>query len=210
MDHSLLPILVASARGIFPKDDGAFHVVPPLPDGRYAVVCFTGCAYVCASESFDRLASLGCDGFGGALRPQLLLHLAGPQGRVHEIDVTLAALGQGRDPYALPPELGDSRHPRVAYARSQRRDVCVHGDERGLITLAKGLAGRDEISIETPEVAFGKGGGRSLLRDVLAAWPEGQPLFAAVSPGNARSLRAFLAAGFRPVASEVLIERSSG
>jgi hypothetical protein len=33
----------------------------------------------------------------------------------------------------------------------------------------------------------------------------GTAVFAAVSPGNARSLRAFLACGFKPVASEVLI-----
>jgi hypothetical protein len=86
-------------------------------------------------------------------------------------------------------------------------DVRVHGDERDLITLAKDLAGRDEISIESPEANFVKSGGRSLLRDMLATWPEGQPLFAAVSPGNAGSLRAFLTAGFRPVESEVLIDR---
>ncbi|MFN7189884.1 MAG: hypothetical protein ACK5U4_00390 [Rhodospirillales bacterium] len=29
-----------------------------------------------------------------------------------------------------------------------RRNVLVHGDERDLITLAKDLAGRDELSIE--------------------------------------------------------------
>jgi hypothetical protein len=34
-----------------------------------------------------------------------------------------------------------------------------------------------------------------------------QPLFAAASPGNARWLRAFLAAELRPVASAVLIGR---
>ena len=207
--HPLLPLLVAAARGTFPKDEGAFHLLPPLPDCRVAVVCFTGCAYVCASESSDVLVRLGCDGFGGALGPRLLLHLAGPRGKVHELDVTLAALEKGSGARALPPDLGDAEHPRVAYARSLRSDVRVHGDERGLITLAKGLAGRDEFSIEVSEVNFGKGGGRSLLRDVLAAWPWGQPLFAAAWPGNARSLRAFLAAGFRPVGSEVLIERTS-
>jgi hypothetical protein len=127
---------------------------------------------------------------------------------VHEIDVTLAALGHGSDARSLQPDLGDAAHPRVAYARRLRRDVLVQGDERGLITLVKGLAGRDEISIETPEASFGKGGGRSLMRDVLAAWPKGLPLFAAVSPGNARSMRAFLAAGFRLIGSEVLIEKT--
>jgi hypothetical protein len=40
---------------------------------------------------------------------------------------------------------------------------------------------------------------------VPALLPAGEPLFAAVSPGNARSLRAFLAVGFTPVASEVII-----
>jgi hypothetical protein len=37
------------------------------------------------------------------------------------------------------------------------RDVRVHGDERGLITLAKDLARLDEISIESSEASFGKG-----------------------------------------------------
>jgi hypothetical protein len=37
-----------------------------------------------------------------------------------------------------------------------------------------------------------------------------EPVFAAVSPGNARSLRAFLAAGFVPLGSEALIEPGRG
>jgi hypothetical protein len=36
--------------------------------------------------------------------------------------------------------------------------------------------------------------------------PAGEPVFAAVAPGNACSLRAFLAAGFTPVGSEVIIQ----
>jgi RimJ/RimL family protein N-acetyltransferase len=32
-----------------------------------------------------------------------------------------------------------------------------------------------------------------------------EPVFAAVSPGNARSLRALLACGFTPIGSEVLL-----
>jgi hypothetical protein len=47
-----------------------------------------------------------------------------------------------------------------------RCDVRVYGDGRGPITLAKDLAGRDKISIESPEANFVKSGGRSLLRDV--------------------------------------------
>ncbi|WP_262505693.1 hypothetical protein [Streptomyces sp. TRM68367] len=50
-----------------------------------------------------------------------------------------------------------------------------------------------------------RGHGRSLLSDALSLVPEGEPVFAAVSPGNARSLRAFLACGFTPIGSEVLL-----
>ena len=35
--------------------------------------------------------------------------------------------------------------------------------------------------------------------DALSLVPAGEPVFAAVSPGNARSLRAFLAVGFYPI-----------
>ncbi len=51
---------------------------------------------------------------------------------------------------------------------------------------------------------LGTGQGRSLVRDALAG--ETGPVFAAVSPGNARSLRTFLALGFAPVGSEVLLQ----
>lgn len=72
-----------------------------------------------------------------------------------------------------------------------------------MVTLAQGLPGRAELSVE---VSAGRAGvGRDLLRDALALVPTGEPLFAAVSPGNARSLRAFLAVGFQPVGSEVII-----
>jgi hypothetical protein len=46
---------------------------------------------------------------------------------------------------------------------------------------------------------------RCLLSDALGLVPRGEPVFAAVAPGNARSLRAFLATGFVPLGSEVLI-----
>ncbi len=57
----------------------------------------------------------------------------------------------------------------LVFGRGMRCGVRVRRDERDLITLAKDLAGRNTISIQTPEVSFGKGIGRSLVRDVLAA-----------------------------------------
>jgi L-amino acid N-acyltransferase YncA len=86
-----------------------------------------------------------------------------------------------------------------------RRQVRVHGDERGLVTLAEGLAGRLEISVEVAPGRAGSGTGRGLVQDALRLVPEGKPVFAAVSPGNARSLRMFLALGFELVGSEVLV-----
>jgi L-amino acid N-acyltransferase YncA len=74
-----------------------------------------------------------------------------------------------------------------------------------VVTLAAGLAGRREISIEAAPAGHGHGRGRSLLRDALGLVPPGEPVFAAVSPGNARSLRAFLAVGFIPLGSEIIL-----
>ena len=85
-------------------------------------------------------------------------------------------------------------------------EVRVYGDGRGLVTLAYGLAGRREFGIELhrPEDG-GRGRGRSLIVDALSLVPDGEPVFAAASPGNARSLRCLLAAGFTPIGAEVLI-----
>ena len=69
------------------------------------------------------------------------------------------------------------------------------------MTLGTGLAGRRELSVQALRPGTGKG--RSLVRDALIG--ETGPVFAAVSPGNARSLRTFLALGFAPVGSEVLL-----
>lgn len=82
----------------------------------------------------------------------------------------------------------------------------MYGDARGLVTLADGLAGRRELSIElwSPEDGT-RHRGRSLLADALTLVPAGEPVFAAVAPGNARSLRSFLACGFQPLGSEVVL-----
>jgi hypothetical protein len=91
----------------------------------------------------------------------------------------------------------------VRYARDIRQNVDVYGDERGLITLARGLAGRRELSVEAAEL--NRGWGRALIAEGVGLVPKGELVFAAVSPGNARSLRTFLALGFVPIGSEVLI-----
>jgi hypothetical protein len=197
VSHPLLAVLHDAAHGVFPPADGQAVFLPPLAGGVSAVVSLTGRAYVASARRVP-----GLDGFGSALWPAALAALAGPGGEVDTVDVMLAArgLGGGR----LPVRTDLDEHPRVRRARAWRTDVRVHGDERGLVTVACGLAGRTELSVELTG-AGERGAGRALIRDALGLVAAGEPVFAAVAPGNARSLRAFLAVGFVPLGSEVLM-----
>lgn len=203
--HPLLHYFLDAAEGRFPPVDGRVTVLPALPRGLECSVAFTGHAVVATSLPAEDVRAQEPDGFGQSLAPDFLRHLAGPQGRIDVVDATLATRGTGGAPRLarLP---GDTDHPRVEHARRLRSDVRAFGDDRGLVTLADGLAGRRELSIEllSPGTC-GRGRGRSLLTDALSLVPAGEPVFAAVSPGNARSLRAFLACGFEPVGSEVVL-----
>ncbi len=178
--------------------------MPPLKPGLEAVLSLTGRAYIATELSALDFRGLPLDGFGAVLAPAVLLRLAGAAGSVGVIDASLVARGTGPSERKLPLRGDLDGHPRVQLARSRREDVCVYGDERELVTVARGLAGRTEISVEAMDgQAYGTG--RSLIHDALSLLPDGEPVFAAVSPGNARSLRAFLAVGFAPIGSEVLI-----
>lgn len=203
MAHPLLPVLLDAADGTFAPVDGAVEVVPGLSRGRQAVLSCTGHAWIATHRDPAEWADLPLDGYGSALAPALLQRLAGPTSVVGVLDVTLAARGRGGEVLPARPDLDG--HPRVRYAHALRDDVRVFGDERGLVTLAAGLAGRRELSVELTGEDRPRGTGRCLLRDALTLVPPDEPVFAAVSPGNARSLRAFLAAGFVPLGSEVLL-----
>lgn len=122
------------------------------------------------------------------------------------IDVVLVARGTGTGGTTLAPTDRYDDHPRVAYARATRVDVLVLGDDRGLVTLGRGLGRRTELGFElVGPIRHGEGLGRSLLQDVIAETPTGELLFASCAPGNARSLRALLAAGFTAIGGEVLL-----
>jgi RimJ/RimL family protein N-acetyltransferase len=72
-----------------------------------------------------------------------------------------------------------------------------------------GMGGLAEMSIELPTALQGRGIGRELIADTRHLVPAGKTPVAAVAPGNAASVRSFLAAGFRPVGS-VQLFRSAG
>jgi hypothetical protein len=200
--HPLLGWLLAAAEGRFPPSDGGTTYLPPLPNGAEASVAFTGHAVICSRLTAHDLDDLDPNGFGGSHDPRVLVRMAG-NGEIGVIDVTLVGHGTGNG--SLPRTDRWDDHPRVHYARKLRTDVAVFGDERGLVTLAAGLAGRLEMSIETPTATHDSRVGRALIAEAVALVPAGVPVFAAVSPGNARSLRAFLSQGFTPIGSEVIL-----
>ncbi|MFF5716111.1 hypothetical protein [Streptomyces buecherae] len=203
--HPLLTYFLDAADGRFPPADGQVTVLPPLAYGLECSVAFTAHAVIATALPAAEVHAQGTDGYGGSMAPDFLRHLAGPKGWVGVTDAVLVGRGLPGPPQ-LPPRRDAGDHPRVRYARELRTDVGVYGDERGLVTLANGVAGRRELSIELGQPDRDSTGlGRSLLRAALTLVPAGEPVFAAVSPGNARSLRAFLAAGFTPIGSEAIV-----
>jgi GNAT superfamily N-acetyltransferase len=102
-------------------------------------------------------------------------------------------------------EVADSDHPRVRRARRYRPQVRIWTTDGGVLVVGRGLAGRWEAAIEVEAPQRGRGLGRSLARAARHLVPDDRPVWAQVAPGNAASVRAFLAAGYRPVGAEVLL-----
>jgi hypothetical protein len=202
--HPLRAIFHDAAAGRFPDVDGGVTYLPPLDDGQEAVVCFTGHAFFASRLGPGDLAQLRPDGYGQALHPEILLRMAGTGGSIGSIDLTMYAEGRGGGDLRPDPALDE--HPRVGFARARRRDVQAFGSADGLFTLGVGLGGRREMSVENTDDGPR---GRDLILQALSMVPRGDLLFAAVAPGNARSLRSFLSCGFVPIGSEVLIRSGS-
>lgn len=205
--HPLLAVLLDAADGRFPPADGAVTYLPPLAGGWEAVVSLTGHAFLATRLTDSELADLRPDGYGAALHPEVQLRMAGAQNGqgVGVVDVLMAARGRGGGQLRPNPDL--ATHPRVAYAHQRRRDVRAYGASDGLVTVGTGLAGQREISVEVSGGSAVRG--RDLIELALTMVPATEVVFAAVSPGNARSLRAFLHCGFTPIGSEVLIRPAS-
>lgn len=193
------------ARGEFPPIDGVVEVVAPSDDlGLEAILEFTGHAVVVTGLEPARIHDQGYDAFGGIVSPAFQLWLAGPDGEIGCHDAVLLRHGTGRA--TLPVRTDLDRHPRVQAARKRRTGVTVYGDDRGLVTVGRGLGNRWEVSVELLEkTPGGSGVGRELIMEAVGHVPESQAVFASVAPGNVASLRAFLACGFVPVGAEIII-----
>jgi GNAT superfamily N-acetyltransferase len=194
-------LIDAACAGRFLAADGGVTVVPTSHPTVETVVAFTGHAVIATALSSDVVVAQQPDGFGGAVAPRFLLWLAGERGSVGSHDVLLAAKGLGEPVLPSRDDLED--HPRVQHARTLRRDVRVYADERGLVTRGIGIGGHIEVSVEVVPERRNQGIGRQLVRSALGLVAEGQTVVAEIAPGNAQSLRSFLAAGFTPIGSAV-------
>lgn len=207
MGSALAGILEAAAGGVFPPPDGGVTVVPQEQVRDAGVIAFTAHSVVFTDEDpawvRAELAAVGCDPLATAMNPRFLAALLARSGRrTDTVDLlTVAAPLAGEPPLALR-EIEDAGHPRVVRALARRDDVRVWAADGGVVVLGRGVAGRWEAAVEVEEGARHRGLGRALATAARHLAPG--PVWAQQAPGNARSVRAFQAAGYRPVGAESL------
>jgi GNAT superfamily N-acetyltransferase len=194
------------AEGHVPAADASVTVLPAPLGARAVVVGGTAWHVVAADVDHEWVAkSVADDPIAAPLGARFLSALAdrigAEPGVVDAVLVAPAAPVRGLELH--PAELD---HPRVERSRLHRSDVRVWAapDGSGLLTVGRGVAGRWEVSLEVEPGARRRGLGTTLARAARALVPAGSPVWAQVAPANTASLRAFLAAGYRPVGAEVL------
>lgn len=205
---TLRDILDAAARGVFPPADGRTTVVPQASHRDAGVIAFTAHSVVFTDEDptwvYETLRAVDCDELAASMNARFLTALLERTGRRTD---TIDALLVGDPLPGGPPlpltEITDAGHPRAARARTHREDVRLWAARGGVVVLGRGVAGRLEVAVEVDEEVRHRGLGRLLV--TAARHLAGEPVWAQVSPGNARSMRAFQGAGYRPVGSEALL-----
>ncbi|GAA5212314.1 GNAT family N-acetyltransferase [Streptomyces thinghirensis] len=211
MAESLRDILDAAALGVFPAADGGTTVVPQHGGRDAGVIAFTAHSVVFTDEDprwvRETLDGLGRDPLAATMNARFLTAFMERTGRTTDtIDVLLTGAPlPGRPGIALT-EVADPGHPRVVSARRRRDDVRVWAADGGVLVLGRGVAGRLEAAVEVAAGVRHRGLGRRLVT-AARQLAGGEVVWAQVSAGNARSLRAFQAAGYRPVGSEALFLR---
>ncbi|MEW2400079.1 GNAT family N-acetyltransferase [Streptomyces sp. NPDC046862] len=209
MAGTLRDILDAAARGAFPPADGGTTVVRQHDRRDAGVLAFTAHSVVFTDEDpewvHETLDSLDCDALAATMNPRFLAAFMARTGRSTDtIDVmNVGTRLTGEPPVALK-EVADPDHPRVVSARKRRDDVRVWSADGGVLVLGRGIGGRWEAAVEVDEKVRHRGLGRSLATAARHLVPDGH-VWAQVAAGNARSARAFQAAGYRPVGAEALL-----
>jgi GNAT superfamily N-acetyltransferase len=205
----LAGILADAAAGRFPPADGNVTILPQPSERDSGVISFTAHAVIFTAADPGWVAKqLPPDDLSGPLSPSFLVALGTHTGRTaRNIDIlTCATPLPGPPPAELSPVSG-RQHARVARALHYRDDVRVWQAAGGVVIVGRGVAGRWEVAIEVDPGHRGRGLGRELASAARHLAPGPAPLWAQIAPGNAASVRAFLAAGYRPVGAEVLLTR---
>ncbi|MGV9451512.1 GNAT family N-acetyltransferase [Streptomyces sp. NPDC003635] len=207
--ETLKDILDAAAEGIFPPPDGRTTVVPQPSYRDAGVFAFTAHSVIATDEDedwvYETLGGLDCDALAATMNPLFLAALMERTGRrADTIDVMTVGTPLPGRPVVELTEIDDPGHSRVVSSRRRRDDVRVWAALGGVLVLGRGVAGRLEAAVEVADAVRHRGLGRELAR-AARQLGEGEPVWAQVSAGNARSLRAFQAAGYRPVGSELLL-----
>ena len=205
----LAAVLRDAAAGRFPPPNGDVTVLPPPSPRDSGVLGFTAHAVVFtdADPAWVR-ARLPDDDPSRPLSPAFLQALGAHTHReAHIVDMLCVASPRpGQPDIALRPE-PDVAHPRIARAMRYRDDVRAWRANGGLVLIGRGVASRSEVAIEVDPGCRGNGLGRALACAARNLVPGG-PVWAQIAPANAASVRAFLAAGFRPAGAEALLTHS--
>ncbi|MCX4683855.1 GNAT family N-acetyltransferase [Kitasatospora purpeofusca] len=218
--RGLREILADAGGGVFPPSDGSVTVVPQPSPREAGVLALSAHTVVFTDEDPDwvraTLAATPGDPLAAPLCPPFLTAFARRTGRENgNIDLlTVADRLPGGPPLPLT-RVADLEHPRVVRALRYREDVRVFETEgegeggseggSGVLVLGRGVAGRWECAIEVGQAARGRGLGRALALAARHLVPEGDRVWSQQAPGNATSVRAFQAAGYRPVGAETLL-----
>jgi GNAT superfamily N-acetyltransferase len=214
--HPLRALLDDAAAGRFPPADGVIEVVPS-PGGRAgaivgAIVGMTGHFMLAADVDPDEVAARIPPGdLSLPMSPATLSWLAQRlESSPTTFDALLCHIGDGAGAPDWLREVDGHDHPRVERASRYRREmsVFVAHDDAAVLVVGRGVCDRWEFGFEVLPGAQGRGLGRKVARAAAGLVPAGEPLWGQVAPGNAASLRALGAAGFVPVAAEVLFPLS--
>lgn len=209
-ERVFLPEVFANAAaGRLPAPDGQVEVHSGLPGKMAAVIAFPAHFYVLAPVTPEWVrAQLPPGDFSAPLGARFLVALADRIGaHIGGNDAVLAARAHGHGGGLELRQISGCTHPRARRAYRYREEVRAWQtrDGAGCLVLGRGLAGRWEVSFEVEAAARSRGLGRALAAAALGLLPPGTPVFAQVTPGNSVSLRATLAAGYRPIGGEVLL-----
>ncbi|MFE7648735.1 GNAT family N-acetyltransferase [Streptomyces phaeoluteigriseus] len=207
--ETLRDILDAAARGVFPPADGRTTIVPQACRRDAGVLSFTAHSVVFTDEDPEwvrgALRATGCDPLAATLNARFLTAFMDRTGRRSDtVDAMVVGSPLTGRPAVELTEIDDPDHPRVTSSRRRRDDVRVWAADGGVLVLGRGVAGRLEAAVEVDADVRHRGLGRALVT-AARQLAGGEPVWAQISPGNARSMRAFQAAGYVPVGAEALL-----